>query len=145
MNEAVAESRTRWQVIAEYIANLTATQWFVMFNIIFCGLWIVVNLGLTHAEREPFDDPPSFGVLGLIITIEALFISLFVLISQAQQGIRDRIRADLDYQVNIKAHQEVMQLHQKVDRLQQVLAQKPAAVPVMSQGGAAAGSSEDAG
>ena len=32
--------------------------------------------------------------------------------------MRDRIRADLDYQVNLKAHQEVMQLHQKVDRLE---------------------------
>ena len=71
-----------------------------------------------HLARTPWDEPPSFGMLGFIVTVEALFISLFVLISQGQQGERDRIRADLDYQVNLKAHQEVMQLHQKLDRLQ---------------------------
>ena len=43
------------------------------------------------------------------------------MISQNQQSERDRIRADLDYQVNLKAHQEVMQLHQKVDRLEEVI------------------------
>src|SRR6185437_4101718 len=118
VNEAIDESRTRWQVIAEYIANFTATQWFVMANILFCAIWIIVNATMKLLKHQAFDEPPSFGVLGLIITVEALFVSLFVLISQAQQGIRDRIRADLDYQVNLKAHQEVMQLHQKVDRMQ---------------------------
>ena len=122
VNEAVAESRTRWQVIAEAIATVTATQWFVMGNILFFGLWIIVNLSLKKwSASGPFDDPPAFSLLAFIITVEALFISLFVLISQAQQGIRDRIRSDLDYQVNLKAHQEVMQLlHRKVDRLESV-------------------------
>jgi uncharacterized membrane protein len=117
VNEAVEESRTRWQVIAEAIANMTATQWFVMFNILFAAVWVIFNLYCERwFGRKPFDEAP-FGLLGFIITVEALFISLFVLISQSQQGMRDRIRSDLDYQVNLKAHQEVMQLHQKVDRL----------------------------
>lgn len=118
VNEAVAEKRTRWAVIAERIANISASQWFVMLNFLFFGAWVVVNVGLKLTGHTPWDDPPSFGTLGFMVTIEALFISLFVLISQGQQGERDRIRADLDYQVNLKAHQEVMQLHQKVDRLQ---------------------------
>jgi CRP/FNR family cyclic AMP-dependent transcriptional regulator len=122
-NEAIDENRTRWQVISERIANVTATQWFLMSNIVFSGGWVLINL---VSERwfhlKPFDEAP-FGLLGFLITVEALFISLFVLISQSQQGVRDRIRADLDYQVNLKAHQEVMQLHQKVDRLQTVIAQ----------------------
>jgi len=129
VNEAVAESRTRWNIIAEYIANMTATQWFVMFNILFSAIWIVINIFSERwLGRKPFDEPP-FGLLGFIITVEALFISLFVLISQAQQGVRDRIRADLDYQVNLKAHQEVMQLHQKVDRLQAAIVQAKAKEP----------------
>ena len=123
VNEAVEENRTRWAVIAERIANVTATQWFLLANIAFSGGWVIINM---FSERwfhlKPFDEAP-FGLLGFIITVEALFISLFVLISQSQQGVRDRIRADLDYQVNLKAHQEVMQLHQKVDRLQTVIAQ----------------------
>ena len=117
MNDAIAESRTRWHVISEAIANFTAKQWFVTGNILFCITWVVVNAIL----GTPFDKPPEFGVLALITQVEALFISFFVLISQSQQNVRDRIRADLDYQVNVKAHQEVMQLHRKVDLLQSAL------------------------
>ncbi|HEX4792493.1 MAG TPA: cyclic nucleotide-binding domain-containing protein [Humisphaera sp.] len=128
-NEAIAESRTRWERTAERIANMTATQWFLLLNILFSGGWVFINMvSKRWFHKDPFDEAP-FGLLGFIITVEALFISLFVLISQSQQGTRDRIRADLDYQVNLKAHQEVMQLHQKVDRLQGALATVAARVP----------------
>lgn len=123
VNEAVAQEQTRWHAIAERIATISASQWFVLVNLVFFAFWMTTNVLLKNAGRTPWDDPPSFGTLGFLVTIEALFISLFVLISQGQQGERDRIRADLDYQVNLKAHQEVMQLHQKLDRLQGVVAQ----------------------
>ena len=117
VNQAVAEKQSHWQVIAERIANISASQWFVLLNLLFFTTWVTVNVALKELNKTPFDDPPSFSTLGFAVTIEALFISLFVLISQGQQGERDRIRADLDYQVNVKAHQELMQLHQKVDRM----------------------------
>ena len=127
VNEAVSQQQTRWNVIAERIASISASQWFVLVNLAFFGAWVILNLLLKNAGRTPWDDPPSFGMLGFMVTVEALFISLFVLISQGQQGERDRIRADLDYQVNLKAHQEVMQLHQKLDRLHKEVAQLTAA------------------
>lgn len=117
VNEAVAQQQSRWAVVAERIAGISANQWFVLLNLLFFVFWIVINVALKATGRTPWDDPPSFGTLGFMVTIEALFISLFVLISQGHQSERDRIRADLDYQVNVKAHQEVMQLHQKLDRL----------------------------
>jgi uncharacterized membrane protein len=117
VNEAVAQQRTRWHLIAERVAMASASEWFVTLNVAFFGFWIIANLFMQRMNRIPFDAAP-FSLLGFIITVEALFISLFVLITQSQQGQRDRIRADLDYQVNLKAHQEVMQLHQKIDRLE---------------------------
>ena len=117
VNEAVAQQRTRWQTIAERVANASASQWFITTNLAVFGTWVIVNTWLWRSGKEPLDQPWSFSILGLFVTIEALLITLFVLISQGLQGERDRIRADLDYQVNLKAHQEVMQLHQKVDRL----------------------------
>jgi uncharacterized membrane protein len=45
------------------------------------------------------------------------FLSIFVLISQNRAGQKDRIRADLDYQVNLKAQHEIMRLHEKFDQL----------------------------
>ena len=115
VNDAVDRQRTRWQIMAEHIARITATQWFVGLNLLFFVAWVGLNL-LLHRWNRDFDGAP-FNLLGLIITAEAFFITLFVLISQNQQSERDRIRADLEYQVNIKAHQEVIQLQQKVDRL----------------------------
>ena len=126
VNQAVAEAQGRWQRIAEWIANISASQWFVLINLVFFGVWIAVNVALKLTGHTPWDDPPSFGTLGFMVTIEALFISLFVLISQGQQGQRDRIRADLDYQVNMKAHQEVLHLHQKLDRLHGLIHSAPA-------------------
>jgi CRP/FNR family cyclic AMP-dependent transcriptional regulator len=120
-NEAVAAEQSRWYVIAERIATVSASQWFVLLNLLFFVSWVGINLLLKRMGHETWDDPPSFGTLGFMVTVEALFISLFVLISQGQQGERDRIRADLDYQVNLKAHQEVMQLHHKLDRLHHVV------------------------
>lgn len=121
VNDAVAEKQSRWNMIAERIANISASQWFVLLNLVFFFGWVIINVALKHFGKTPWDEPPSFGTLGFMVTIEALFISLFVLISQGQQGERDRIRSDLDYQVNLKAHQEVMQLHHKIDKLQQIL------------------------
>lgn len=152
VNEAVAESRTRWEAVSEKIANLTATQWFVSSNLLFFAFWILVNLkAKSWFHAEPFDEMP-FGLLGFIITVEALFITLFVLINQAQQGNRDRIRADLDYQVNLKAHQEVMQLHQKIDRLHAALPLAPGAlaqavqkVPLSAESGEGSEPINDAG
>lgn len=128
VNDAVAQNRTSWQQIAERVANVSASRAFVLLNIaVFC-LWIIVNVVLSRFHLfnlSPFDIVPTFSVLGFIVTIEALFITLFVLISQNQQSERDRIRSDLDYQVNVKAHQQVMQLHQKLDRLQETLSAMP--------------------
>ena len=124
-NQVVAEHQSRWNLIAEKIANISASQWFVILNLTFFIAWVVINVSLKLSGHTPWDDPPSFGTLGFMVTIEALFISLFVLISQGQQGERDRIRSDLDYQVNLKAHQEVMQLHQKLDKLHSLLPKLP--------------------
>ena len=53
----------------------------------------------------------------MIVSLEAIFLSIFVLISHNRAGQKDRIRADLDYQVNLKAQHEIMRLHEKFDQL----------------------------
>jgi uncharacterized membrane protein len=63
------------------------------------------------------DEPPTFFWLGFMITAESIVVAMFVLNAQRRQAERDRVRADLEYQVNVKAHVEVMELHRKMDRL----------------------------
>jgi CRP/FNR family transcriptional regulator, cyclic AMP receptor protein len=67
------------------------------------------------------DQPPTFFWLGFMITVEAIVLSIFVLNAQRRQASRDAIKADMDYQVNRKAHLEIMQLHEKLDRLEKVV------------------------
>jgi uncharacterized membrane protein len=55
----------------------------------------------------------------MIVSLEAIFLSIFVLISQNRQAEKDRVRANIDYQVNVKAELEVGELHEKTDRLQE--------------------------
>src|SRR5207249_523725 len=91
-NEAIAASISRWHALAEKIAAASASQCFVAANIVFFGLWVLINIALKALGRQAFDAAP-FSLLGFIITVEALFITLFVLINQSQQADRDRIRA----------------------------------------------------
>jgi uncharacterized membrane protein len=53
----------------------------------------------------------------MIVSLEAIFLSCFVLISQNRQAEKDRVRSNIEYEVNIKAELEVAHLHEKTDRI----------------------------
>ena len=57
----------------------------------------------------------------MCVSLEAIFLSVIVLLSQNRQSAKDRIRADIEYDVNLKAELEVPHLHEKVDQLQAAL------------------------
>jgi uncharacterized membrane protein len=83
--------------------------------------WIVWNL----LPFTPHFDPYPFGFLTMIVSLEAIFLSIFVLVSQNRQAAKDRLRADADYEVNLKAELEISHLHEKVDFLTEALARLP--------------------
>ena len=62
-------------------------------------------------------DPFPFGLLTMAVSLEAIFLSVFVLLSQNRQAAKDRIRGDIEYDVNLKAELEVAHLHEKVDHM----------------------------
>ncbi|MGC3957472.1 MAG: DUF1003 domain-containing protein [Verrucomicrobiota bacterium] len=117
VNEVYEEKVTRWQKIADIIAAVSASPQFVLTHLVWFGLWMIINAFM--GEKGP--DPYPFPLLTMIVSLEAIFLSIFVLVSQNRSGEKDRIHADLDYQVNLKAHLEVMQLHQKVGRIENTL------------------------
>ena len=75
-----------------------------------------MNLGFLPI---PQFDPFPFGLLTMIVSLEAIFLSIFVLISQNRQSEKDRVRSNIDYEVNVKAEMEIAQLHDKTDRLKE--------------------------
>lgn len=112
-NQVIEQKATRWERVADTIAAVSASQPFVLFHLVWFGAWIMLNLILAAKGWDPF----PFGLLTLIVSLEAIFLSIFVLVSANRSGDKDRIRADVDHQVNLKAQYEIMQLHAKLDRL----------------------------
>ena len=79
---------------------------FVYLHLSIFGLWIIWNLGAL--PFEPFD--PSFVVLAMVASVEAIFLSTFVLISQNRSNALADKRADLDLQVSLLAEHEITKL-----------------------------------
>jgi CRP/FNR family transcriptional regulator, cyclic AMP receptor protein len=65
----------------------------------------------------PMFDPYPFGLLTMVVSLEAIILSVFVLLSQSRQAAKDHVRSDVEYEVNLKAELEVAHLHEKIDRL----------------------------
>ncbi len=104
----------RWdQKLANFIAEYSGTMSFLFINAIFFFLWIIMNLDWVPGV-DPFD-PFPFGLLTMAVSLEAIFLSIFVLLAQNVQSAKDRIRGDIEYEVNLKAELEVAELHQKLE------------------------------
>ncbi len=113
LNEVIAERLTPWQKLANAIATMAASQRFLMTHAVCFMSWIAINLLLRQRAIDPF----PFPFLCFWASVEAIFLSLFILISQAMQGQKDRVRNEVEYQVAMKMQLELMQLHQKMDLL----------------------------
>jgi uncharacterized membrane protein len=102
-----ARSATAQEKLAEAITNFTGSMAFVFLHLAGFGFWIVANLGWIPLI-EPWDE--SFVVLAMIASVEAIFLSTFVLISQNRMAAAADKRADLDLQINLLAEYEVTRL-----------------------------------
>jgi len=102
--EAAASFQDR---LAAAITRFTGSMAFVYLHLVLFGSWIIVNLGLLGFIPQ-FD--PSFVVLAMVASVEAIFLSTFVLISQNRMAAAADKRADLDLQINLLAEHEVTKL-----------------------------------
>ena len=104
--------RTAQERISDAITRFTGSLRFVYIHAALFGGWIVWNLGWVPGAR-PFD--PTFVVLAMLASVEAIFLSTFVLISQNRmQSVGER-RAELDLQISLLAEHEVTQLMTLLD------------------------------
>jgi len=115
VNEEATDRRTMVQKAADWIAEFSGSIPFLMIHVVFFALWLGINW-LPIAALPKFD-PYPFGFLTLAVSLEAIFLSVFVLLSQNRQTAKDRVRSDIEYEVNLKAELEVAHLHEKMDRL----------------------------
>ena len=109
-----------WQKACDIIARVAASSAFVLSHVVFFAGWILWNSVMPG--RLAFD-PYPFGLLTVMVSLEAIFLSIFVMVSQSRQSEKDRLRTDLDYQVNLKAQTEIMAISRQLERIEVRLAQ----------------------
>ena len=102
--EAMAE-RTAADRLSDAIAKVAGTSGFVLAHVILFTVWITLNVGLVPAVS--IFDPYPFSFLTLVVSLEAIFLSIFVLMSQNRAAwLADR-RAHLDLQIDLLAEREL--------------------------------------
>jgi uncharacterized membrane protein len=99
--------------IADAITRFTGSMLFVYLHALWFGGWLVLNSGVVPGMR-PFD-PFPFVMLAMIASVEAIFLSTFVLISQNRMAALSDRRAELDLQINLLAEHEITRLISMVD------------------------------
>jgi uncharacterized membrane protein len=93
---------------ADRITAFSGSMTFVYLHVAWFGLWVAVNVGL-HLLGLPRFDPFPFGLLTMIVSLEAIFLGTFVLISQNRQSQRADIRSQLDFENNLRS--EIWAVH----------------------------------
>lgn len=100
------QRKTREERVADKVTKFTGSMFFVYLHLTLFGIWIVWNL--EWLGLKPFD--PSFVVLAMFASVEAIFLSTFVLISQNRMNIQADKRAELDLQVSLLSEHEITKL-----------------------------------
>jgi len=115
VNEEVEEERGSLVLrVADWVANFSGSITFLVLHVGIFAVWILLNVGVL-----PFGDFDSFpfGLLTMAVSLEAIILSTLLLFSSNRQTARDRIRSDIEYEINLKAELEVAHLHEKTDRI----------------------------
>jgi CRP/FNR family cyclic AMP-dependent transcriptional regulator len=114
VNEEEEEMMTFGERIADRVATFGGSWTFIIFFGCILLSWVALN---TIALHDRGFDPYPYILLNLFLSMIASLQAPVIMMSQNRQGSKDRLKADLDYEVNLKAELEVAQLHNKVDKI----------------------------
>lgn len=96
------------ETAADNITAFFGSISFAVLHIFWFTAWILINTGKISG-LEPFD-PYPFGLLTMIVSLEAIFLSVFVLVSQNRSEQVSDLRQEIDFQINTQAEQEITKL-----------------------------------
>jgi len=113
LEEAAKANRSNADRIADLIAAFCGSMTFVWVHVIWFGAWVFVN---TSPGIKPFD-PFPFTFLTLIVSLEAIFLSTFILISQNHETRLSERRNHLDLQINLLTEQENTKMLRMLERI----------------------------
>ena len=101
------EKRTLPEKFADWLTSYFGTITFLSLNAVWFGVWIIINTD--HTPIKAFD-PYPFGLLTTIVSLEAIFLAIVVLISQNREARIAELREEIDLQINIIAEEEISKM-----------------------------------
>jgi CRP/FNR family transcriptional regulator, cyclic AMP receptor protein len=104
--------------VADWVANFSGSITFLVLHVFLFATWLGFNS--TPLAFDPF----PFNLLTMTVSLEAIMLSTLLLFSSNRQGARDRIRADVEYEINLKAELEIAHLHEKTDKIHEDLLER---------------------
>ena len=111
------DDRTFWQRLADRVAAVGGSWGFILSFFLFLMLWMGVNALLLAPLWHRAFDPYPFIFLNLILSMLAAIQAPVIMMSQNRTSAKDRLQAEHDYMVNLRAELEIMRLHDKLDAL----------------------------
>jgi uncharacterized membrane protein len=108
------QRRTLSDRIGDAIATQAGRMWFIVIHAIWFFVWLVLNIS-SHG-RTTFD-PFPFALLTMIVSLESIFLSLFILMSQNRSGLQAEQRNHLDLQINLLSEDENTKMLQMLQAL----------------------------
>ena len=109
-----AANRTLMEGLADDLTRIASSTPFFFLHVVWFFVWITWNTGLFGTE--PFD-PFPFGLLTMVVSLEAIFLSIFVLMTQNRESAIAELREEVNLQVNLQIEQEVTKTLQLVSGL----------------------------
>ena len=128
------EYRSRGERIADRVADFGGSWTFILLFLAFLAAWAVINTVVLTTRAF---DPYPFIFLNLMLSMIAALQAPIIMMSQKRQADRDRLAAENDYTVNLKAEVEIRELHDKLDELRegqwvQLVAQQEEQIKLLS-------------
>jgi uncharacterized membrane protein len=113
-----SEQMTFGQRLADKVAAFGGSWTFISIFAVVLVIWVILNSFVLITYRESFD-PYPYILLNLFLSMLAAIQAPIILMSQNRQAFKDRLSAEHDYEVNLKAELEIMALHEKLDLLRE--------------------------
>jgi uncharacterized membrane protein len=113
------DRRSLWARVGDVIAARAGQMWFIVLHAVWFTVWIWLNAGASRRVAPghiPFDSFP-YPLLNLVVALEAIFLSLFILMSQNRSNLQAEQRNHLDLQINLLAEHENTKILQMLNAL----------------------------
>jgi uncharacterized membrane protein len=109
-----AKDRTTVERLAERLTRVASSTPFLVLHVVWFGAWIVWNTARGGRADHFRFDPYPFGLLTMIVSLEAIFLSIFVLMTQARESAIAELREEVTLAVNLRMEEEVTKTLQLV-------------------------------